>query len=700
MAEQQIKGVNGLVLIRHANETNDFRYLEDIYQGELSKDNPRAVHVPNVGDLVVDKSSGGMRWLEVQFVDETTMIPTMVEITNNANRNEFSTENTLLGIGPGYQSETWRLFLDQSESPFVFAVDSRLQTKGKEATKYKIFLGTDTSMITGKVISMNFDANGNLISEDLPLELVAFARTDTVDTNVSVKHPRKGFTTTKLKNGDVVTLVTYSEEGHPTSYNTLLVHNTALDRTVEASTRYITTIGLDSPFLDKTENNMLIFPMNIPRDALAMMGVVTYSDGSTKRIPVTLSESVGSESSRMVLSGLNNYVPMKKDQVINLVLTYHLAKGEQALNASTGRDNFVAVKYFGRTLQVDGSYSVNLIPIPTYVSDTYGWKMRYMLYTLDRDVCYDVTDLVENSSNTPVLNPLKYNEYQDITVAIDLQRVDPKMRAFRHVQSYKIALFGKPKTGTTTGWNILFEKDQEPPYGKEVICKAVHDKGLNRWRLDISAGCKNKEEWLEKLYFRSLPLTDKYSEARPPIPTHFVINIEDQRVTYPIRGWNQTIDFPIGQLDGYGVIIQWLLADGNKQYQLGCSPMCFIDISEGGVSSHASTTIIGDPTNTDVTASTIIDIDVEVQKIIDRGASDPIVEKYRQLLTRIKQYQLLKYEDINTIYQRIRSRDLTPASIANDVILLELEVNKITIGNFNRVTESNGIAPASMENQR
>lgn len=694
MSDIIVKGVVGKTLLRKPNGENDFWRIEQIYQGGDSlyvgvNENNR---VPNVGDIVIDTTSGYPRWLEVVFVDEITLIPTMQELVAPT-RNEFSKENVLLGVGPGYQSELFRLFLDTSVIPHVFIPDSRLQIKGKENTKYKVFLGTDVSAKTGKCISMDFNANGELISEDIPLEKVAFASTDTIDTNLAVKVCRKGYTNYALDNGEVVTLVAYSDEGMATSYNTLLVHNTALDRSIESSRKYVTTIGIDSPFLDKTENNTLIFPMNMPRDALAMMGVVSYSDGTSKRIPI--------DGTRMVLSGLDNYVPMKESQNINLTLIYNLPDGELALNSSMGNKRFIANKYFGRTLPVDGSYSVNLFPIPTYVSDTYGWKLRWMLYTLDRDVVYEVTNVVEGGANTEPFNPLKYNEVQDITVSLDLQRVDPRLKRFIHVQSLKIALMGKPGSGTSSAWYITYEKDQNPSYGANIICRGVKDPALNKWRLDLTCGATTEDDWLERLYYRTMPLYDRYSETRPPKPTHFTLVINDTKVTYPLRVWNQTIEFPTGAFDGYGVIIQWVRVDGNQQYQLSSSPLCFIDISEGGVIDHGSSTVIkpGDVNNEGLD-STIIDIDAEVKKIVDRGASPAIVEKYRQLLELIKRYGLLRYEDINALYQRIRNNDITPAQIANDVILLELEVNKITISDFNRETRTSGIAPPSMENQR
>lgn len=678
--------------------------MEDVYRGEASGGNPRAKWVPKVGDLVYDTSSGALQFLICDHVDETTMIANLIEV-NKTEQSGVTRQDTLAGTGPGYQSETWRLLVDKSVIPHVFAVDSRLHAYGTEATKYKVFLGTDVSAVTGKVVSLNFNSNGELLSEDLPLEKVAFPSTNVVDTNVAVKHPSKGYTNYNLQEGEVVTLVMYSDEGHAVSYNRMLVHLTALDRNIEAATRYVTTISIDSPFLDKTESNTLVFPMNVgDRDSLALMGVISYSDGTSRRVPI--------DQQRLCLSGLDNYVPMKEGQLINLVLTYHLPNGEVALNASNSTptyqngevrtNKFVSVKYFGRTLPVDGSYNVNIFPIPTYVSAAYGWRLRYFLYTLDRDRVFEVTNQIEMGSNTRPYNPLNFSETQDITVALDLSRVDPSLRKFRHVQSFKIALTGHPSTTEPTAWFITYEKDQEPIYGKGIQCKAVNDPALNKWQFDLRCGETTLEGWLNRVYYPIKPLYDRFSESRPMRPTHFTITIDGTKRKFPINAWNTTIPFPIGAQDGYGVLVQWSRMDGNNEYELGISPFNFVNMSENGVVDHAGTTILK-PTVTTTTgenASTLIDIEAEVNRIASRNASIPVQELYRRLLTIIKGNGLLRYETINTLFQRIRNDDVTPAMIGNDVILLELEVNKLRIADFNRNTRESGNPIPSMESQR
>ena len=257
---------------------------------------------------------------------------------------------------------------------------------------------------------------------------------------------------------------------------------------------------------------------------------------------------------------------------------------------------------------------------------------------------------------------------------------------------YSINLIASPGANQKTVWRITYEQGQNPMYGDNVLCKGTQDKAKGTWRLDISCGCESEKEWLEKVYYPIKPLINAYTETRAPKPRHFTLDINGTVVTYPLQSWNKVLHSRVGATDGFGVMLMWTRVEGNKQYQLGASPMSFVNLSEGGVSSHASTTVVDTTANT----STVIDIEAEVVRIVARGASQAVVEKYRALLKIIKANGLLKYKDINDLYQRIRTTDITPAQIANDVILLEEAVNLVSIEGFNRQNIS-GVAPASME---
>ena len=69
----------------------------------------------------------------------------------------------------------------------------------------KIFQGSNISA-EGKVISKVYDSSGNFISESIPLDLVVMPDVE----NRSVKTVRPAHTTSKLDDGEIVTVVLVS----------------------------------------------------------------------------------------------------------------------------------------------------------------------------------------------------------------------------------------------------------------------------------------------------------------------------------------------------------------------------------------------------------------------------------------------------------------------------------------------------------
>src|SRR5690606_38246651 len=114
------------------------------------------------------------------------------------------------------------------------------------------------------------------------------------------KTPKVGHTVEELDDGELVTAVVYDDVGNAVSITRLLVKKTAFVRTVDESKRFVTGIHIESPFLSKSDPRVLEYPINMPIQALSLVGVVTYSDGGVKRMPI--------DGTKFSLYGLNNYI--------------------------------------------------------------------------------------------------------------------------------------------------------------------------------------------------------------------------------------------------------------------------------------------------------------------------------------------------------------------------------------------------------
>jgi hypothetical protein len=211
-------------------------------------------------------------------------------------------------------------------TPHVLAVDIRLKVAGTMASYAKIFKGSDLTE-SGNVISRVYDSNGNFISENIPLELVAIDSHN----NYSIKTIKVCHTNEHLLDGEIVTAVIYGDNGHVVSKRQLLVENTSFIRSVDASAKYISHISVESAFISPTFDHIIEFPLNIPLNALNLMGVVHYSDGSTLKLPV--------DGSKFRMFGLEQYVSSIVGQTVDLVLSYALAPNEIAYTGVSTDNN-------------------------------------------------------------------------------------------------------------------------------------------------------------------------------------------------------------------------------------------------------------------------------------------------------------------------------------------------------------------------
>ena len=149
-------GTDGIVPVYEPNGRWCWWSLNEIFTG-LQGNNR---YVPKLNDYVIDPAT--YTTYIVDHLDPVTLIPTLREI-RPANMSFSLTEtDVLFGVGPGTQSDTYRLYINKSVMPFVMAVDARLKIGGSMCSYAKIFKGPVLSG-EGLVISKVYDNTGNYI---------------------------------------------------------------------------------------------------------------------------------------------------------------------------------------------------------------------------------------------------------------------------------------------------------------------------------------------------------------------------------------------------------------------------------------------------------------------------------------------------------------------------------------------------------
>ncbi|MNL05847.1 hypothetical protein D3C87_1264620 [compost metagenome] len=464
------------------------------------------------------------------------------------------------------------MYLDTSVTPHVLAIDSRLRVYGTTVASVKIFWGTDISD-ESKVISAMYDHGGTLLGENIPLELVQIPNNPDSSVpsaiNYAVKSPMVGYTLQKLPDNEVVTAVLYDDVGNVTSISKLLVMNTAFIRTTDASKRYITSIHLESPFLSEGDDSLLKFAINMPIDALNARGVVTYSDGSRKIMPV--------DGTKFNLYGLQNFIATIVGQKVELALSYKLSAEEYVYGASVNVTKHMSVPYWATTTRMDGAYSVKLFCFPEWIDATMGYKLRWFLFNLNRSDFLEVTDKVTFALNSNPFDPTSYGPIQRINVGINMSDIDSNYTNWRHAQTIGVALLA-PGNTDTNGWNIEYFPGQTELYGKGLRARAKFI-NVNNWLLKIDSGYLLKELWIKDVFYNAQPLVNTQSETQAPEPNYFMLMINDKEFAYPIDRWNTELQVPEVPKDGKPVFIRFVKRLQEGDLQLGMGGMVTLQVT-------------------------------------------------------------------------------------------------------------------------
>ena len=514
-----ITGTDGIVPVFNPNNKFTIYSLAEIYTGQQGQNR----YVPNLNDRVIDLDTN--KWYYVHSIDPSTLIAELVPVTT-VDEGDFSPDDLLLGVGPGTQSDTYRLYIDKSVQPFTMAVDARLHVAGTMVKTAKIFRGSELTG-TARVISAYYDQSGTVLGQAIPLELVAMPNGQ----NYSIKTVPVCYTVEDIPDGEVVTAVFYSDTGHVVSKRQLLVENTAFIRSADSSVKYITGIALESPFLSETDPTLIQYPLNVPLVGLNLIGVVKYSDGSVNRMPV--------DNTKFSIFGFENYAATIVGQKFPLVIKYTLSPDEIVYGANVGDGRFITESYKATTIKADGAFTIKLFGYPVWVDAVTGYVLRWYMYNLERNVAYNVTPYVRFNSNTRVFDPLAFGVTQHLSVSINLKDVNGIYPNYIHVQTLDIVLMG-PGTQRTTNWTVGFDPNQDPMYGVNVFASTTFI-NQNLTKLKIDAGSTAIDDWLARLYYNTKPLVDINKEITAPAPDYFSVYVNNQDIEFPISQWGSEL---------------------------------------------------------------------------------------------------------------------------------------------------------------
>lgn len=478
--------------------------INDIYTNEP---NSNGRYVPCVDDLVVDYSSGWWRCIHVDYqTNYSTLIPwSFTNVTDH-------TENIDIIVGGSSTTDdSYRLYVNTKVVPYEFSFDTRLKIYGSAASYVKLFKYGKTE---GAAISAVLNSAGEMTSENIGMENVIIPNTVVT----AIKVPLQGHLTEKLETGEVVNAVVYSNSGAVLAIFKVVTVITNFVRTIDAGKKLITNISLVSPYLSAGDGRVIEYPSNMTIDSSTLIGKVTYNDGSTQRYPV--------DGRKFIMHGLDAYITTQIGQSVPVVLSYTLADDEFSNNIKQINDKrFINKTYRLTTIESDNLYSVKLFVIPRWNNQNNAWSLDYYLYTLERDLVYKVNSYIEYGVNSNAFNGTnsKWGVAQKIVVALNLDKLGPNFKYYRHVQEYTITLHQAGSNITGSGYYTL-EYDLDSVFGRISHANVSTDVN-NNFNLDLSGGDSIISNWLERVYRCIEPLYFPYGESQAPTPTHVKVAI-------------------------------------------------------------------------------------------------------------------------------------------------------------------------------
>lgn len=477
-------------------------HYDQIYLGpDITKYDNQSIsrrYVPVAGDIVFSPSTGD--WIVTEV--SQNYIPILVP--RNVHTNDTDVSDSIIIPSSMYSRRCDVIYVDNTVTPIRYYVNPRVYINGSHATHYKIFLGNNISSNGNSLIAVYNNYN-QIVSDSMDLELAAFA---TAATNQSIKTPKTGYLKELPSEGDIVTLVIFANDGTELDTIPLVV---AYENFVVASgtTRTITNIQLDSPYISSNDSSVVEIPRNMNINALALFGIVNYNDGqSPLRLPVN--------GNKFSLLGADAYTASVDMSSVGVVLSYALGDDESAVGTTGNNIRAITKNYRIKTLPSDAAYSVKLFVIPFWNKQLAKWNLQYVLYDLRRDMHQNVTSLVELDDDYK-FNPDLFAQRQTVQVAINLMNVGPQYKFYRPVQSFYITLI---KTGEVQNadsyYNLAYSTDVI--LGPSLVANR-RVLGANT-TIDLSCGLTTVDDYIAKIY-NKIEVIYTSDSAAPPRPSGF-----------------------------------------------------------------------------------------------------------------------------------------------------------------------------------
>lgn len=511
-----VVGVDGKTPLYQPDARWNMWSIHEIYRGEFGENK----HIPKVNDYVIEPETG-VTYI-VTDLDPVTFIPSL----SPADIKQSNAQDALVSS----TKDNYRLYFDKSVTPYTLAVDGFMRSYLPSASYARIYRG---SLIDPtKIISRLYDNSGNFIGHDIPMTMVKFS----VHDNTGVKSIPSCNCDVELVDGESCSVVIFNSAGKVLGKTHVIVDDTTYIAQAYAEQKYITQIFMKSVFINDAQTSQVHYPVNLPVQSFNPIGVVQYNDGTQVEYPI--------DGDKFRLYGLDQFVSTIVGHNVDLVLSYRLDNNESAL-ANVNADGFFVTRPYKLIVSnPNRSYNVKMFVYPVWVDQVNGYKYKVFLMNLDRNILYDITNVVGLTTTSPAFNPIGYGITQRLTFVVDLAAVSGIYSTFLHVQTVDIVLRGQASDSSLVNvWEVGSQVPSSVPYYGTNL-KALRNATVNQ-KVYIGNNLQTTQDFIDKVYRPTMPLFNPLTELEAPEPTHIEVCYLDKTIFTTVDDYDQEFSFDV-----------------------------------------------------------------------------------------------------------------------------------------------------------
>lgn len=531
------KGVDGIYPTMYPNNQWKTWSYDELYLGGVGANK----FIPNIKDHVMEPESGRLYIVE-GYKNEPKGVAILRPIgipTPTGFENIFSDS-----------TNNYRLYQDLTVSPVTLSVDGLMKVYSSRAHYAIIYKGLEED--PNNIVSEFFDSSGFSQGPGIPLELVAYNNYD----NYAIKSVRtcnKKSTSPDLLEGELCTVIVYTDDGKIITRTQLLVDNTSFVPQAFSEQKYIVNIYLDSPFLSRADDTLINMPVNIDLTSYRPRLVVVYNDGSIN------SEVI--DGTKYILDGLNSYTPGIQG-LHPLSLRYVMDPDEVGITTiNTINGNVLTREYFIKTVEEDGLYDVKLYVYPVWNHYELAYDIRVYMTNLDRTLLSDVTHVTEitTSMSIPTTNS---GGWQTLNLKLDMKDVSTVYKSYIHTEQVYVNILDVPSSNADNIWEVrLNSSNTANTYGKDLYAKL----STNRNYVNIDNGATNLTDFLDKFYLNTYPLYRQAVETGPIDPAYIRITYGNIERIIGATQFKNNVNFGVELTVGDSIKLEFLQM-GNNDY--------------------------------------------------------------------------------------------------------------------------------------